>query len=108
MVMDNNESVIAKLNEQKAMLVGFILAVEDWAFGEGYFLTPTLKAKLEIVRKTAAEQCSYNPEPTPEEKKLRARGAKGWTPEARAAHAERCRQRMLAYHAERRKQRANV
>lgn len=48
--------MIARLREEKQVLLATIKYVEDWAFGEGYFITPTLKAKFDFARKAADDQ----------------------------------------------------
>lgn len=49
--MESAIQMIARLREEKKVLLEAILKVEDWALGEGYFLTPSMKARFELVRK---------------------------------------------------------
>lgn len=51
--MENHIEMIARLREEKKMLLDVISRVENWAFGEGYLITPTLRVKLEMAKKAA-------------------------------------------------------
>jgi hypothetical protein len=123
MTMEGTEhlSKIARLEEEKSLLWAIIAELESWMFGEGCFISARTNAKLEIARALMAPAeedlkryrmrlfLCYQEDQKPK----RGRPAKaktkpdGWSPEARAKHAEECRQRMLAYHANLREQRAS-
>ena len=100
--MEGTDEKITRLQVEKVMLLATLRAVEEWAFGEGIDLSPTLKARFAIIGRAIKAEKQI------EVTEKQAKAKKGWTPEARAAAGERCRQRMLALHAERRKQRATA
>jgi hypothetical protein len=51
--METPVQTIARLREEKKILLAAISKVEDWAFGEGYFLTPSMEACFQVVKKLA-------------------------------------------------------
>ena len=51
--METADQTIARLREEKKILLAAIFKVEDWAFGEGYFLTPSMEACFQVVKKLA-------------------------------------------------------
>src|ERR1700744_504912 len=92
-VMETTMEMIARLREEKKLLLAAILKIEDWAFGEGYFLTPSMKARFEIVRRLDGNiNDGVDLALLTTHEQLRVPKKRNVSPEKRAAAAERMRQ----------------
>lgn len=49
--METAVQMIARLREEKKLMLAAILKVEDWARGEGYLITPSTEACFRMMKK---------------------------------------------------------